>query len=66
MCCLMVEALESFRNGWKDTAGKSESAFCGFFQAHDEFKELQPVAHEFYREVRVEFCTKLKPLTAGG
>jgi len=54
ICCLMVETLESFRNGWKDTSerGKSEAAFCQFFQAHDEFQELRPVAHEFYRAVR--------------
>jgi hypothetical protein len=54
ICCLMVETLESFRHGWKDTAdrGKSEAAFCGFFQAHDEFRDLRPVAHEFYRAVR--------------
>lgn len=50
--CLMVEALESFRNGWKNSTGKSESAFCSFFQAHDEFNDLRPVAHEFYRAVR--------------
>ena len=54
VCCLMVEALESFRNGWKDTneRGKSEGAFCTFFQVHDEFSELRHVAHEFYRAVR--------------
>ncbi len=54
ICCLMVEALESFRHGWKDTAerGKSEGAFCSFFQAHDEFCDLRPLAHEFYRAVR--------------
>jgi len=54
ICCLMVETLESFRNGWKNTSdkGKSEAAFCGFFQAHDEFRDLRPVAHEFYRAVR--------------
>lgn len=52
VCCLMVEALESFRNGWKDSRGKSEGAFCSFFQRHDEFKELRPVAHDFYRAVR--------------
>jgi hypothetical protein len=54
ICCLMVEALESFRNGWKDTAdkGKSEGAFCSFFQAHEEFRDLRPLAHEFYRAVR--------------
>jgi len=52
VCCLMVEALESFRHGWPRTEGKSEAAFCGFFQAHDEFRDLRPVAHEFYRAVR--------------
>ena len=50
--CLMVEALESFRQGWSDTDRKSEAAFCGFFQAHAEFSDLRPVAHEFYRAVR--------------
>lgn len=52
--CLMVEALESFRNGWKTTsgAGGGKAAFRGFFQAHDEFKDLRPVAHEFYEHVR--------------
>lgn len=52
VCCLMVETLESFRNGWNTTVGKVEGAFCGFFQAHDEFKELRPVAREFYSAVR--------------
>ena len=50
--CLMVEALESFRNGWSNTSRKSEAAFCSFFQAHDEFKDLRPVAHDFYYAVR--------------
>jgi len=50
--CLMVEALESFRQGWPSTDRKSEAAFCGFFQNHDQFRELRPVAHEFYRAVR--------------
>ncbi len=50
--CLMVEALESFRNGWVTTKVSGEGAFCWFFHAHDEFKELRPVAHEFYRAVR--------------
>lgn len=50
--CLMIEALESFRNGWKNTSRNSEAAFCSFFQAHDEFKDLRPVAHDFYHAVR--------------
>jgi hypothetical protein len=50
--CLMVEALESFRQGWPHTDRRSEAAFCGFFQAHEDFLDLRPVAHEFYRAVR--------------
>jgi hypothetical protein len=52
IACLMVEALESFRQGWPSSDRKSEAAFCGFFQNHDQFRELRPVAHEFYRAVR--------------
>jgi len=53
--CLMVEALESFRNGWKKTSGcpgGGAAVFSRFFQAHDEFKDLRPVAQEFYEHVR--------------
>jgi len=32
--------------------GGANKPFCSFFQAHDEFKDLRPVAHEFYRAVR--------------
>ena len=55
ICCLMVEALESFRNGWKGTQwkkGACEAAFCSFIQAHDQFKDLRPVASEFFTHVR--------------
>lgn len=50
--CLLVEALESFRQGCPHTDRKSEAAFCSFFQAHDEFSDIRPVAHAFYRAVR--------------
>jgi hypothetical protein len=53
--CLMVEALESFRNGWKGTQGikgGSEAAFRSFFQVHDEFKDLSPVAAKFFKHIR--------------
>jgi hypothetical protein len=33
-------------------SGKSETAFCSFFQAHEEFEDLRPVAHDFYRAIR--------------
>src|SRR5690349_18373768 len=55
VCCLMVEALESFRNGWKGTQGVKggcEGAFSSFFEAHDQFKDLRPVASEFFKHVR--------------
>ena len=53
ICCLMVEALESFRNGWKKTRGAGGRAvFLGFFEGHDEFKDLRPVALEFYTHIR--------------
>lgn len=53
ICCLMVETLESFRNGWTKTTDKGGGeVFCSFFQAHEQFAELRPVAHEFYRAVR--------------
>jgi len=53
--CLMVEALASFRNGWKKTTGcrgGGAEVFRGFFQAHNEFNDLVPVADEFYKHVR--------------
>lgn len=55
ICCLMVEALESFRHGWKGTQGVTGggvAVFGSFFQAHEQFKDLRPVAGEFYTHVR--------------
>ena len=55
ICCLMVEALESFRHGWKGTQGTKgggEAAFRTFLDTHDEFKDLRSVASEFYTHVR--------------
>lgn len=57
-CCLMVEALESFYNGWKNTKGKikgisrSELAFSGFFTRVDHFKDFRDQSSEFYKNVR--------------
>ena len=53
ICCLMVEALESFRKGWASTESRrGGEPFCAFFQAHAEFSDLRPVAHDFYHAVR--------------
>jgi hypothetical protein len=52
IACLMIESLESFRNGWSDTRGKSELAFCSFFDRNDEFGQFCGQAGEFYKHVR--------------
>ena len=51
--CLMVEALSSFINGWKNTLGcpgGGAAVFRGFFQTNSEFSES--VAADFYKHVR--------------
>ena len=50
--CLTIEAMESFRQGWKDTKGKSECAFCLFFDRYGAFSKLRGHCHDFYRNVR--------------
>ncbi|HDS1558379.1 TPA: hypothetical protein QEL11_002254 [Stenotrophomonas maltophilia] len=50
--CLMVESLESFRLGWKDTRNKSERAFSSFFSHWDQFATFRPISADFYRHVR--------------
>jgi hypothetical protein len=50
--CLMVEALESFRQGWPNSRDKSRTAFCGFFDAHSEFAAFRGHAERFYKDVR--------------
>src|ERR1700733_5043058 len=50
--CLMVEALESFWRGWTDTKGKSELAFCSFFQRIPELSLFAGFVPSFYKSVR--------------
>lgn len=53
ICCLMIEALESFWRGWPDSRNKGELAFCSFFSRTDtDFKEFQSHAREFYKHIR--------------
>lgn len=49
--CLMVEAMESFWNGWRQSP-KSSDAFKQFFSRNQRFLSLQGYAHEFYAHVR--------------
>lgn len=50
--CLMIEALESFYQGWSDTRRMSYKPFALFFGRNKEFDVFQPLAEDFYRNVR--------------
>ena len=52
VCCLMIEALESFYNGWVNTEGRSERAFCSFFDRNEPLKDFRGNAKAFYKHVR--------------
>jgi hypothetical protein len=52
VACLMIEALESFRQGWPDTRNRSKEAFCLFFDAHDQFSPFRCHSERFYYDVR--------------
>lgn len=42
VACLMIEALESFYQGWPDTNGRSKDAFCKFADWNSEiWRELR-------------------------
>lgn len=49
--CLMIEALESFWNGWRKSPN-SALAFCQFFDREGRFLLLRGHAQEFYTHVR--------------
>lgn len=51
-CCLLIETLQSFKNGWEDTRNKSEQAFKGFLTTDKNFEELKKLSNEFYKNVR--------------
>ncbi len=56
LSCLMIEVLESFHRGWKNTKGKSKQAFRSFFEYAYE-KELKlgvfhKIADNFYKNIR--------------
>lgn len=52
VCCLMIEALESFWRGWPNTVGKSELSFCSFFQRTPALAVFHGYGQEFYKHVR--------------
>lgn len=58
ICCLMIEALESFWQGWTNTKGCSKKAFISFFKRCQEqeldidIREFSSLAEDFYENVR--------------
>lgn len=52
LSCLMVEALESFYQGWSNTKGKSELAFCQFFDRNANFAFIRGFSSDFYKQIR--------------
>lgn len=49
--CLMIEALESFWQGWKKSPN-SPLAFCQFFDRNGRFSPLRGYHREFYTHIR--------------
>lgn len=52
ICCLLIEALESFWQGWGDSRKKSELAFISFFERNKNLKIFHEFADNFFRNVR--------------
>ncbi len=52
ICCLMIEALESFWCGWPDSTRRSKEAFCSFFDRSPNLSVFQDYAGDFYKNVR--------------
>lgn len=50
--CLMIEALETFRQGWKNSERQSKAAFCYFFDASEPFKDFRGYVQIFYTHIR--------------
>jgi hypothetical protein len=52
ICCLSIEAIESFWNGWEDSTGRSQLAFCQFISRCSRFHALLGRSPDFYKHVR--------------
>ena len=54
VACLLIEALESFRQGWPNSDQKSQLAFCNFFDRTSNFTFIRGYSQDFYKNVRCE------------
>jgi len=52
VCCLLVEGLTAFREGWPTTRGRSEEAFTLFFGKEERFKVFRGLESDFWKGVR--------------
>ena len=51
--CLLIEAIQSFKEGLKNSNGKGKKLFEDFFEEeHKYFSELKNLGNEFYKNVR--------------
>lgn len=51
-CCLLIETIQSFKNGWEDSDRKSWKAFKQFLSTDKNFVELKKEGQAFYDHVR--------------
>lgn len=51
-CCLLIETLQSFKNGWGDSNKKSELAFKQFLGSEERFAAFAKKERDFYIHVR--------------
>lgn len=53
ICCLMIETLESFKQGEENTKGKSKQMFIDFFETEQiSFPEFKDISEDFYSSIR--------------
>jgi len=51
-CCLLIETLQSFKNGWGDSDRRSGKAFKDFFSTDNNFDDLKSKGAEIHKNVR--------------
>jgi hypothetical protein len=51
-CCLLIETLQSFKNGWENSGNKSALAFRQFLSTETNFAVFKNKEQEFYTNVR--------------
>ena len=52
VCCLLIETLQVFKDGLKETKNQSKCMFCKFFQQSKHLLELKECSDNFYTSVR--------------